>query len=1160
MLKGSVVFNYFNSDGSPFTERFEVEGVDTSSTMYLTLSTNSYRGMNVMAGDDDDDNAIPQRRLNIGLTGVTVERVCYTDKEGKLLRKLDYNVDFFTSLAALLRYAKQQCCNRNAKGYTGLSLASGEFIPEVTSEYNIPDDDGNILGTVKLSYGEICSLHISNTWFSVDIEEDNIECENVIRKITNSTPKTFKFNREFLGFEPYGTKDVPTGFSTGLYANLDEVVKAHPEKEFSWLLEKEYYIVTDDVLDDIIAKFESVPDDDYLFCDTETTGLNITFKSRIGQADQCVGIILSYEDGISYYFPMQMRHVPNLCGGDHWYFIEKIRKIIEGKKLVGHNSPFDWKVFHIYGLNANFVEDTMAMLALTLGNEKLDYPLGLKDNTSLLLHRDALELDDLVKGNEWGESDVNFADLPAELVKFYACADTDNTRGVFKYIVDNDILQRYNATRVYRIEVVFGLAVAYQEFYGHHIEVSEIEHLKAELKKDIDENMSKMVEIVGHDFNPNSSKQLMDIMYNQLGIPEQRDRQTGRLTTSKETLHYLNELTDIKGDKMYPFVEYLLAYRVSEGVRKIISQFDNFATPDGFVFSDVQQYGTTTGRVSIKHPNYQSYNDITKKYIRPRKGYYMADTDYSSVEYRITGNMSGNQMIKEGFYDPDFDYHTYQAARMYGVPYSLVTKELRKTAKGFNFGIPYGMGNESLGVRIFGKATEENTRKAAELHKKYFAGGQEDVEFFFESTRDKAIANGYTETYFGRRRHYHRNKFSVRAIRRQAGNAVIQGTAADIYKLAVGRMFLRVCKEGWLGKVLFPGFIHDELLLEVHESIDPMKFLKALREEFEVKIEGWCPLYMGFGWGMSWYQAKKTELPVQLQWELVDKYGETGFDKWTGDGKAFVHLVDGILRDFSIRHVANYLNAPESQGKEIKPAINSALLEVLGEDKKVYNSTIKDILKKNNISFTDADGNPVALSELRKDRVVQDVLSANIEEILSTLSKNCLNDVIRDEDGNIYLDYEEGMGIVLKSKKGVLDTQIAIDVFCKEHNYDRNAINVLNIDTSAQESMANKIDELGANDVETVSEQDLQEVADIRIDTLGMYLDIDSKEVTLKVVPNNYMAFIKEHINTTGDGYRVLFKDCDSGILYTTQTYLSSSEIQVIQQMYITYFSALKRS
>ena len=195
MLRGTVVFNYFEADGSPFTERFNIEGVDTSSTMYLTLSTNSYKGMNVMAGDDDDDNAIPQRRLNIGLTGVSVERVCFTDTEGKLLRKLDYNVDFFTSFAALMRYAKQQCSNRNAKGYTGLSLASGEFIPETSTEYSIPDDDGNIVGTVKLSYGEIYSMHISNTWFTVDIEEDNIECSEVIRKIVNSNPKAFKFNR-----------------------------------------------------------------------------------------------------------------------------------------------------------------------------------------------------------------------------------------------------------------------------------------------------------------------------------------------------------------------------------------------------------------------------------------------------------------------------------------------------------------------------------------------------------------------------------------------------------------------------------------------------------------------------------------------------------------------------------------------------------------------------------------------------------------------------------------------------------------------------------------------------------------------------------------------------------------------------------------------------
>ena len=150
----------------------------------------------------------------------------------------------------------------------------------------------------------------------------------------------------------------------------------------------------------------------------------------------------------------------------------------------------------------------------------------------------------------------------------------------------------------------------------------------------------------------------------------------------------------------------------------------------------------------------------------------------------------------------------------------------------------------------------------------------------FEYHRNRGVNEGYTETFFGRRRYYNRAEFSVGAIRRQAGNQVIQGTVADIYKLAVGRLFKRICREGWLGKVLLDGFIHDELLIEVSNDIDPCMWLKVAREEFEVKITNedgtpWSPLYMGCGFGTSWYEAKSVELPIKFQWEVVDETEKT---------------------------------------------------------------------------------------------------------------------------------------------------------------------------------------------------------------------------------------------------------------------------------------------
>lgn len=1116
---------------------YSVEAVDSSNILYGRIKSSVYDAIQFMAGSTDECDELWERRFNVNLSSVKVEQGQTRNSEGKLI-KYGVNHDFFCKLGAIIRYAKHGCRKECAVGYTGLNSASGEYTPETETTYVIHADapfnfsGDDTLGTIRLRLGEIMAMRIETDELIIELEDDRGRELDIFAEIKNVSAKGFKFTSDYLGFHVNTFVPVKAGVN-GMYTSLEQIIANNPDKDYAWLLGKEYYIVDDDMLDDVVKMFKDVPAEELIYFDTETTGLNINFLSRIGQADQCVGIILSYKDGESYFFPMQMKSIPNLCNGDHFYFMEHyMREILENKQLVAHNMSFDWKVAYIYDINANIVHDTMALFNLTLGQEKEGFSGKLKELAKLFLNRDSLELVDLVETDTWGENDVRFWDLPYELVRLYACADTDNTRGLMQYAIQNDLLHRYNATKVYEIEIAFSYAVAYQEFYGHKINTDQLAVLHKDIDRGIKENYDKMVELVGYEFNPNSSKQLVDIMYRQLGIPEQINRKTGRPTTDKETLKALAETTDLEGNPIYPFAVYLQEYRTYEGVRKIVDQFPEQATPDGYIFSAVQQYGTRTGRVSIKSPNYQSYNNPVKKHIVPRPGYYMTDTDYSSIEYRVLGNMANNTMIKEGFVDPDFDYHAYQAARMYGVPYAAVTSKLRKAAKGINFGLPYGMGDESLGIRVFGEKSVENTKKAAALRTKYFEG-QEDIKDFFENARSGGVANGYTETFFGRRRYYHRNKYSVPAIRRQAGNAVIQGSAADIYKLAVGRLFLRICKEGWLGKVLLTGFIHDEVLCEVHCSIDPMRWLKVLREEFEVKIEGWCPLYMGFGFGMSWYEAKSTEIPIQLQWELVEKYGETGYPKWTGDGYALCAEVPDMIRDFSIRHVISNLTAEESQNKEIKVAINKSMLEVLADDTKYYNNYFAKLIESG-VLIVD-ENNEATISA---DRLI---------EYKEELSKNHITGVVVCENGNVLVQLPK-----------IKETQKAIDVFCMLHDVDRGSINVLNIEDTvvSAEAPASGLSVSVDYDEEDSDVRSEQEIMDKRVDTFGLYLDTTNSIIVLKLVPDRFMAFIKAHSNNN-QGYRIRFKDSENKMFYDTQCYIASDEVQAIQAMYIQYFKTL---
>lgn len=1149
MLSGKITY-YKNN------KRFvyDVDATDTSENFSMYMTSGNYDAIMLMSNPEfnEDPDALWERSVVVKLAKVDVQtKIKVAEVDGKQKNvKCQVNADFFCRLASIIRYCKVNCNTFTEKGYTGLQLASGEFEAMSEKSYilKFPLDESRILAEVTLNYGDLVSISAHTDDFDIELHSNTGKEERVFYKPKNAWSSGIRLDSEYLGFQ-LKEQVIPSAVSSdGMYHSIEDIIAAHPDKEFKWLLGKDYRIVTDETLEEICNYIMNW--DGFVYYDTETTGLKINFMSRTGQADQLVGVVLSVKYGEGFYFPLQMKKIKNLCGGDHFYVMEHyLRPILEGKKLVAHNMSYDWKVAYIYGINANIVHDTMAILHLTLGAEIKDYKVGLKENAKLLLGRDSLELSDLIIDDSWGENDIKFWDLPEDLVRLYACADTDNTNGLLGYAMQNDLLGKYGANKVYEIEIAFSFAVAYQEFYGHRIDINNLDKMRDEIGKGQAKEMEEMVKIIGHEFNPSSPKQLLTIMYGELGIPEQISRKTGRPTTDKETLKMLAELTDAEDNVMYPFVVHLQKYREYEGVRKIIDKFPEHVTQDGYVFSSVMQYGTTTGRVSINKPNYQSYNDPIKKNVIPRPGFWMFDTDYSSVEYRVLGNMVGNKKIMENFKDPDFDYHAYQAAHMYNVPYSAVTKKLRKAAKGINFGLPYGMGDESLGVRVFGEASPENTRKAAGLRAAYFKG-QEDIRDWFEFHRDKGVNKGYTETYFGRRRYYRRSDFSVNAIRRQAGNQVIQGTAADIYKTAVGRVFKRICREGWLGQVMFTGFIHDELLGEVSNDINPGVWLKALREEFEVKITNedgspWSPLYMGFGYGMSWYEAKSVELPIKLQWEIVDKYGETGFPDWDGNGRAFCDKIPDMLRDFDVRDIRNQILDEASQGKEIKPTLNNQVLDCVKEDAKVYTNAINDYIQMS--------GDYMMIESENMD--ISTYLDLVHDSLCEYLDKTVhIQDLYKDADGK-YVDKFEASG----------QTQVALDEYCMLHGVDRSKVNLLDIEEYNGEHNISEASYIVGEDEIEDSEAKLQRIKDTRIDTLGLYMDTNKMEITLMALPQNYMQFIQGKVNKESKGYNVWFKDTlgylnpeKKGALYQTKSYLRSEDVQIVQQLYLQFFKNKK--
>lgn len=362
---------------------------------------------------------------------------------------------------------------------------------------------------------------------------------------------------------------------------------------------------------------------------------------------------------------------------------------------------------------------------------------------------------------------------------------------------------------------------------------------------------------------------------------------------------------------------------------------------------------------NCSRPNAQQYPHSVTKMVKPRPGYLMADADYSQIEYRVLTALAGNEWLAELFSNPDSDYHTLMASLMYEVPYASVTGDMRKAAKSFNFGIPYGMGFASLAILLTGNSLPASVEEAKIKYEQYFKN-QPKTRKFFDTVKEQAQVNKYTETFWHRRRYYSfedkdgkTNNARKAAALRQAGNAVIQGTAADVFKISVARNFKFIRDNHLLGKILIINMIHDEQLFEIDTRyLNIKKVITCIGKNMQFKIDGFPPLYIGAGVGASWDDAKGKDAeihPTLLEnWtKEMDSYGiwvkdplpltddnmHFSYDFSTGNDDPnyrkspdeWLKMLNDSNMQFRINKVKDYLMNPENKGKVIEPVIGNLL-------------------------------------------------------------------------------------------------------------------------------------------------------------------------------------------------------------------------------------------
>ena len=398
-------------------------------------------------------------------------------------------------------------------------------------------------------------------------------------------------------------------------------------------------------------------------------------------------------------------------------------------------------------------------------------------------------------------------------------------------------------------EIEFPLAQVLADMtrIGMLVDRDGIDQFGVKLRSELEQVLTRIhMETGSASFNPNSPKQLGEMLFDTMGLPHGKKTQRG-WSTDAETLESLRD---------YPLVEDILQYRAYqklnstyvEGLLKVIGE-------DGRIHSTFNQTEARTGRLSSDNPNLQNIPIRTelgsqlRAYFIAKPGCVLVDADYSQIELRILAHVTGDEHMQQAFRSGQ-DIHRSTAARIYGIPQGEVTPRVRSGAKAINFGIMYGKGAYSLSKDI------GVTVKEADAFLKNYLAAFPSVSSYMDKTIADARANGYVSTLFGRRRalpELNSNSHNIRASgERMARNTPIQGTAADVIKLAMVRVWKRLRDEKMESRLILT--VHDELIVEAPEA-EAEKAAQILREEMEGCVHYAVPLSTDVHTGKNWLEA-----------------------------------------------------------------------------------------------------------------------------------------------------------------------------------------------------------------------------------------------------------------------------------------------------------------
>ena len=589
-----------------------------------------------------------------------------------------------------------------------------------------------------------------------------------------------------------------------------------------------------DNIEDARKYCDKILTSDFVAFDTETTSLDVLDA-------ELVGMSFATAEGEAAYVPIpaNREEAQKIVDAFRPFFLsEKIMK-------VGQNIKFDLNVLANYGIEISApMFDTMLAHYILQPEQRhnMDYL------AEIYLGYRTIHIEELI-GEKKGGGQKNMRDLSPTLIRDYACEDADITLRLMRPLREE--LEKNNQLDVFQsIEMPLMPVLAEMERNGVRIDTAALEDTGNAFRTEMEQLKKEIFEMAGHEFLLTSPRQVGEVLFGEMGLNEKaRKTKSGQYSTSEEELEKIRH--------KHPIVDKILQHR---GLKKLLSTYIE-ALPKlinkhtGHIHTSFNQAVTATGRLSSSNPNLQNIpvrgengREIRKAFI-PEEGQIFFSADYSQIELRLMAHLSGDTHLIEAFNNGE-DIHAATAARIFKKPLEEVSRDERRKAKTANFGIIYGISAFGLAERM-----EVSRTEAKELIDNYFQT-YPGVREYIDNSVSRAKELGYIETLCGRRRYLpdinSRNAVVRGYAERNAVNAPIQGTAADIIKIAMIRVAARFKAEGIRSKMILQ--VHDELNFSVlPEELDRVRSIVTheMNHAFTLSV----PLEADCGEGSNWLEA-----------------------------------------------------------------------------------------------------------------------------------------------------------------------------------------------------------------------------------------------------------------------------------------------------------------